>query len=331
MSDRAPITVLTERDLRACVQVDRESMTAVEDGFTRLAEGKATVPPIMMIPVPERHGEVDVKSAYVRGLDSFAVKIASGFFDNPAQGLPSGSGMMVVVSAQTGFPQAVLLDNGYLTDLRTALAGAIAAKYLAPQRAKTVGVLGAGTQGRFQVRALRLVRDFERVAAYDRDPAALQRYIADMRVEPGLEVVGCEEAGAVVQQSDVIITCTPARRPIVKAEWLRAGKHVTAMGSDSETKQELEAAVFAHADRVVCDRKSQCFRLGELHHALEAGVITEDHDIAELGELTAGLRSGRETDAEITVCDLTGVGVQDTAIALLAYEKAVDRGLGLTV
>jgi len=306
-------------------------MAAVEDGFTRLAEGKATVPPIMMIPVPERHGEVDVKSAYVQGLDSFAVKIASGFFDNPAQGLPSGSGLMVVVSAQTGFPQAVLLDNGYLTDLRTALAGAIAAKYLAPERVGTVGVLGTGTQGRFQVRALRLVRDFEKVAAYDRDPATLQRYVSEMTSELGVEVVGRERAGDVVQQSDVIITCTPARRPIVKAEWLHAGQHVTAMGSDSETKQELEVSVIARADRLVCDRKSQCFRLGELHHALAAGVITEDRDIIELGELTAGFRSGRETDAEVTVCDLTGVGVQDTAIALLAYEKAVDCGLGLVV
>lgn len=331
MSNTEPITILTEQDLRACVQLDAESLSAVADGFTKLAEGKATVPPIMMIPVPERHGEVDVKSAYVQGLDSFAVKIASGFYDNAAMGLPSGSGLMVVVSARTGFPQAILLDNGYLTDVRTALAGAIAARYLAPEAVKTVGVVGAGTQGRFQVRALRLVRDFERLLVCDRDSAAVERYVPEMAAELGVEVLGQERARDVVAGSDMVITSTPAKTPLVMAEWLERGQHITAMGSDSEEKQELEAAVFGRADRIVCDRKSQCFRLGELHHAATAGVIKEDSDITELGELTAGMRTGRSNEQEISVCDLTGVGVQDTAIALLAYQRARERGLGIAV
>jgi ornithine cyclodeaminase len=285
----------------------------------------------MIIPVPQHHGEVDVKSAYIEGLGSFAVKVASGFWDNRNKGLPSGSGMMLLVSAETGFPQAVLLDNGYLTDLRTALAGAVAAKFLAPELVRTLGVIGAGTQGRFQARALRLVRDFERLAVYDQDPAVVKRYASDMSAELSLDVSGRESAEEVVRESDVIVTCTPAKEPLVKADWLRPGQHITAMGSDSEEKQELDAAVLGQVDRIVCDRKAQCFRLGELHHAVGAGVIAEDHDITELGELTAGMRRGRGSRAEITVCDLTGVGVQDTAIALLAYRKAQAKGLGLAI
>jgi ectoine utilization protein EutC len=326
-----PITVLTEQDLRTSVGLDPEALAAVEDGFSRLVQDMATVPPIMIVEVPESRGEVDVKSAYVRGLDSFAIKIASGFFDNPKLGLPSGSGLMVVVSAKTGFPQAVLLDNGYLTDVRTALAGAIAADHMARDRVDVVGVFGAGMQGRYQVRAVKLVREFGQVLVWDRDATAASRYADEVSRELGVGVSVREERSDVVVESDILITATAARAPLVKAEWLHPGLHITAMGSDSGEKQELDPHVLARADRVVCDRKSQCFRLGELHHALDAGVITEDRDIAELGELTTGLRTGRETDAEVTVCDLTGVGVQDTAIALLAYNKAREKGLGLVV
>ncbi len=326
-----PITVLTESDLRTCVGMDEGSLQAVEQGFTKLALGMAAVPPIMMIPVPDRNGEVDVKSAYVEGLESFAVKIASGFFDNPEHGLPSGSGMMVVISAETGFPQAVLLDNGYLTDVRTALAGAIAAKYLARKVIDSVGVVGAGTQGRYQVRALQLVRDFNRVLAYDRDPEVAAVYSREMKQELGVAVAVASDPGMVVRDTELVTTATPSKTPYVQPEWLSAGQHMTAMGSDSEEKQELDPRVFERADRIVCDRQSQCFRLGELHHARDAGILDEDSDITELGELTAGSKQGRRAESEITVCDLTGVGVQDTAIALLAYRKARERGLGMTV
>jgi ornithine cyclodeaminase len=135
----------------------------------------------------------------------------------------------------------------------------------------------------------------------------------------------------VVRDTELVTTATPSKTPYVQPEWLSAGQHMTAMGSDSEEKQELDPRVFERADRIVCDRQSQCFRLGELHHARDAGILDEDSDITELGELTAGSKQGRRAESEITVCDLTGVGVQDTAIALLAYRKARERGLGMTV
>lgn len=325
-----PISILTETDIRACVTMDLDALHAVEEGFVRLARGEATVPPAMGIDVPEHHGEVHVKSAYVRGFDSFAVKIASGFYGNAAKGLPTGSGLMVLLSASTGFPQALLLDNGFLTELRTGLAGAIAAKYLARDDLDTVGVVGAGSQGRYQIRALRLVREFKRLLVFDTDAARVAKYVADMSTELGVEVAPATDVAELVRFSDLVVTATPSRTPYLSADWLHPGLHITAMGSDGPEKRELEPGVMSRADRVVCDRKSQCFGLGELHHALKAGLFSED-DACELGELAAGDKPGRAGDEEITLCDLTGVGVQDTAIALLAYKRAMEKGLGVQV
>ncbi len=324
-----PITILTETELRKCVSLNEDAIAAVADGFTQLAAGNATVPPILRVDVPENNGEVDVKTAYIQGLDSFAIKIAAGFFDNRKLGLPTGSGMMVVVSARTGFPEAVLLDNGYLTDVRTGIAGAIAARHLAREHIEVAGVIGAGMQARYQIRALKLVRNFSRLLVYSIVQEETDVYVEEMAKELGVEVVKTGDYEEVIRQSDVVVTTTPAHEPYLKAEWLHPGLHITCMGSDSEDKQELHSDVFERANRIVCDRKSQCFRLGELHHALEAGIISEDSEIAELGELTSGNKPGRQSDDEITVCDLTGVGVQDTAIALLAYHRTLEAKFGV--
>lgn len=325
------ITILTEAEIRQCVNIDHEALAAVEDGFTRLAGGKASMPPIMRVDVPENNGEVDIKTAYLQGLDSFAVKMSSGFFDNDKLGLPSLGGLMILLSAKIGFPQALLLDNGYLTDVRTGAAGAIAAKYLAKARLDTAGVIGAGAQARFQMRALKLVRNFNRLLVYSRAAEKVDRYIREMTPELGVEIIKADNAEAVVRGSELVVTTTPAKQPYLKAEWLHPGLHITAMGSDAEEKQELYAGALGQADLLVCDRKSQAFRLGELHHALAAGVISENDPITELGEITAGRSPGRQNDEQITICDLTGTGVQDTAIALLAYQKAQKAGLGMPI
>ena len=325
------ITILTETEIRQCVTLGREAISAVAEGFSRLAAGEAVLPPILRVDVPDHRGEVDVKTAYIHGLDSFAIKIASGFFENYRLGLPTGSGMMVVVSSRTGFPEAVLLDNGYLTDVRTAAAGALAARHLGRRQIETAGVIGSGMQARFQMRALAQVRDFQRLMVWSPTTDHVDQYIADMVPVLGVEIVKAKDAETVVRGSDIVVTTTPAHEPYLEAEWLHPGLHITAMGSDSEEKQELHAQVLGRADLLACDRKSQCFRLGELHHGLEDGIISLDDDIVELGELTSGQRTGRSSAEEITICDLTGVGVQDTAIALLAFRKASERGLGLQI
>ena len=322
------ITILGETDIRASANMDEEALAAVSESFTRLAEGRAFAPPVICIMVPEHNGEVDIKTAYVEGLDSFAVKVASGFFDNPSKGLPYGSGMMVLLSAKTGLLQALLADNGYLTDLRTGLAGAIAANHLAPARVETAGVIGSGTQARFQMRALALVRQPPRILVHGIIGAEVQRYAEEMQAELGVDVVVAATAESVVRESDVVVTTTPAREPYLEARWLHPGQHVTCMGSDMDTKQELFSDCFARADLVVCDRlvAVPCHRRAA-PRARSAGAVDEAA-VVELGELTGGRHPGRTSDEQVTICDLTGVGVQDTAIARLAYARAAERGLG---
>jgi ectoine utilization protein EutC len=322
--------ILDEKELRACVALDAAALAAIESAFAQMARGEADVPAPMGIVVPEREGEVHIKSAYLRGHDGFAVKIASGFWRNAAEGLPVSSGMMLLLDARTAFPLALLLDNGYLTEVRTALAGAIAAKYLAPEVVRTVGVIGAGMQARMQVEALRLTRAFECVRVWARRAEAAQGYAQEISAKLGVEVRAAASSREVVRDSDLVITTTPARQPLVTAADMHPGLHITAMGSDGPGKQELDPQVLARADLVACDRRSQCERLGELQHAAAAGVDTSKMRIVELGQVIAGAQPGRTSEQQVTVCDLTGVGVQDTAIASLAYAKARARGLGRT-
>ncbi|MFC2949412.1 cyclodeaminase [Virgibacillus sediminis] len=322
--------IFTELELKSYIKVNREAIAVVEEGFTKLANDEVEMPPIMRVDVHDQNGEVDVKTAYITGADMFALKVSSGFFNNFKLGLPSGNGLMILISTKTGTPEALLLDHGYLTEVRTAAAGAIASKYLSRETIRTVGVIGAGSQARFQVRALKLVRNFKKIFVYARSPEQAQKYAEDMHAELGVDVHVAESAEQAVRSSDLIITTTPAKEPIIKAEWLHPGLHITAMGSDAEDKQELEVDVLARADRLVCDTTAQCARLGELHHALEQGLLNESQ-VVELGQLTSKRLIGREHDQQITIADLTGTGVQDTAIALFAFNEMTKRGLGLKI
>ncbi|MBT2569710.1 cyclodeaminase [Planococcus sp. ISL-110] len=323
--------IYTERELKQYITLNQQAKTVIEDGFNRLARRQVEMPPIMRIDIHEHNGEVDVKTAYVKGKEMFAIKVSSGFFDNPKIGLPSGNGFMMLMSTQTGIPQALFLDNGYLTEVRTAAAGAIAADYLARKDIETVGIIGAGSQARFQVKALALVRDFKRVLVYARSARRVRQYAEEMSAALGVEVQVAESAEQVVRNSQLVVTTTSATEPIVKAEWLHPGLHITAMGSDAGHKQELETEVLAAADKVVCDTKAQCAEFGELHHALASGTLKDASRVIELGQLTSKELKGRDNDDQITVCDLTGTGVQDTAIALFAYRELKKQHIGLEI
>jgi ectoine utilization protein EutC len=325
------VTILTERELRACVALNLDTVDIIDGAFAALAGGGVMMPPILSMAIAEKHGEVDVKTAYVPGLSGFAIKISPGFFDNPKRGLPSLNGLMIVLDAETGIVGAVLLDNGYLTDVRTAAAGAVAARHLAPQTIDTAGVIGAGVQAELQMEALALVRPFARLLVWSRDGGKAEAYAARMSSRLGKPVVVAESAEALVRQSQVVVTTTPSRAPLIRAEWLHPGLHITAMGSDAGEKNELDAAIVMAADRFVCDRLAQSRTLGELRPAIAAGMVTPDNPFDELGELCAGSKPGRTSPDEITVCDLTGTGVQDTAIAVHALTVARARGLGQIV
>lgn len=323
--------IFTEQELRQYITLNQDTLSLIEDSFTKLAQQQVVMPPIMRLDIHDYNGEVDVKTAYVKGKAMFAIKVSSGYFDNPKQGLPSGSGFMMLMDTKTGIPQALFLDNGYLTEVRTAAAGAIAANYSSKKTVETVGIIGSGSQARFQLTALTLVRDFKKVLVYSRSPKAASRYAEEMSLALNITVQVAESAEEVIKKSQLVVTTTPATEPIVKAEWLHSGLHITAMGSDAEHKQELEAEVLASADKVICDTTAQCSRLGELHHALAKGTLKNSSKVIELGQLTSQEKKGRDHDDQITVCDLTGTGAQDTAIALFAYQKLIKQFIGVEI
>jgi ornithine cyclodeaminase len=218
-----------------------------------------------------------------------------------------------------------------LTDLRTAAAGAVAAKWLAREDAGRVGIVGAGVQGRLQLEALALVREVTHAQVWAREGERAAAYAADMEARLGFAVELAESLEGLVCDSDIVVTTTPSKEPLIEADWLHPGLHVTAMGSDTDHKNELAPAVLAAADLYVPDRLSQCASLGELHHAVAAGAVPADTNYPELGQIIAGLASGRSHAEQITVCDLTGTGVQDTAIATLARGRAEAQGAGTAI
>ena len=321
--------ILKNEELKKCVSLSSEAIKVIEEAFKNLSEGKAIMPPIMRLDIEENNGEVDIKTAYTKGLDSFAIKMSPGFFDNPKIGLPSTSGLMVLLSAKTGLLEAVLLDKGYLTDIRTAIAGAIAAKYLTKQSLSNIGIIGAGAQARLQLEALMLVRKPKELRIWSRDLDKAKNYISDINKIIKIKTLIAKNPQEVTENSELVITTTPSKTPLIKSEWLHPGLHITAMGSDAEHKNEIDPKIIKAADLYVCDIQSQTSLLGELHHAIKTGLIKENQKFTEIGEIINGSKEGRKNDKEITICDLTGTGIQDTAIARFAYKKALEKKLGL--
>ncbi len=323
------IQIMTEADLRGLVKLDLTTVDVVERAFAALAKGGVVMPPILSMHLPAANGEVDVKTAYVPGFDGFAIKVSPGFFDNPKLGLPSLNGLMILFSAKTGLVETLFLDNGYLTDIRTAAAGAVAARHLAPQLVTTAGVIGTGVQARLQLQAAHLVRPFTRALVHGRDTAKARACAADLERALGIPAEAVDEAERLVAECQLVITTTPAQAPVLRAEWLHPGLHITAMGSDQAGKNEIDPKALTLADAYICDRVSQCETLGELRAALAADLWHKGTP-AELGEVIAGTRPGRASPDDITIADLTGTGVQDTAIATHVRARHAAAGTIMT-
>lgn len=314
------LAVLTESVIRSLVGMGEEELAAVEAVYPLVSEGSAVMPPIMRIDVEDHNGEIDVKSAYLPGYSGIAIKVSAGFFDNPERGLPSLGGFMMVLDSETGVPDAALFDNGYLTDLRTGLAGAVAARHLAAEGPVRVGVVGAGAQARYQLQALALVREVAEVRVWARRGEQAHA-LAD---ECGGAVSASVEE--LVAASNLVVTTTPATDGVLPAASLHPGLHITAVGSDAEHKRELGVGVLERADVVVVDSVAQSRRLGEARAAEAEGL--DLHRLIELGRVVAGSHPGRTDAGQITVCDLTGTGAQDTAIAALVVARAREQGVG---
>ncbi|MGZ5498618.1 MAG: ornithine cyclodeaminase family protein [Candidatus Aminicenantales bacterium] len=294
-----------------------DPLPLIEDGFVAYSRGRVIVPPVGELVFDDPPGDVHIKYGYIKGGEVYVIKIASGFTDNPRRGLPSGDGLMLVFDQKTGVLQAILLDEGYLTNLRTAVAGAVAAKYLAPREVRVVGILGAGIQGRMQLEWLRRVRRFDEAIVWGVNETELAAFRRDMEA-PGLVIRTTLRAEDVAAAAHLIVTCTPSTRPLLQADWIRPGTHITAVGSDTAEKQELDAMILARADRVVVDSLSQSELRGEVYRAVSAGVLRRDR-LIELGRVIEDPGLRRASNDEITVADLTGVAVQDIMISQAVF------------
>ncbi len=322
------IRILTEAELRSHIQLDLAAVECVENAFHALATRAVIMPPIMRLDIIENNGEIDVKTAYIPGVESLAIKISPGFFDNPSLGLPSVNGLMVLFSTRTGMVEALLLDNGYLTDIRTAAAGAVAAKYLARADSRSAAILGAGSQAALQLEALTLVRDIESATLWARDADKAVAAAEKLSARLGIEVRASADIATATANADIIVTTTPSTTPLLLAEHITAGQHITAMGSDSEHKNEIDAEIFTTEANYFCDRLSQVRVLGELHHAIEKQIISPTAEFPELGQVISQQKTGRDNSSEVTLCDLTGTGIQDTAIATLAFQRCQQHQAG---
>jgi len=305
----AVVTLAEIREALAAI----DPLPLIEAGFAAYSQGEVVVPPVGELVFEDPPGDVHIKYGYIKGDDHYVIKIASGFVDNPKRGLPSGDGLMLVFSQKTGVLEAVLLDEGYLTNLRTAVAGAVVAKHLAPRNVTAVGIVGAGVQGRMQLEWLGRVRTFDTAVVWGIDEGELAAFRRDME-RPGLKVRTTLRAEEVAAAANLIVTCTPSTRPLLEAAWIRPGTHITAVGSDTAVKQELDPAILARADRIVVDSLSQSELRGEAYRAVSAGAISRDR-LVELGRVIEDETLRRSSDEETTVADLTGVAVQDIQIS----------------
>jgi len=287
--------------------------TPISDGFVAYSKGKVVVPPVGELVFKEPPGDTHIKYGYIKGQDNYVIKIASGFYKNPVLGLSSSSGLMLVFSQKTGFPKAILLDEGYLTDVRTAIAGQIAARCLAPKDIRGIGVLGSGIQSRMQVDYLKSVTPCRNVHVWGRTASHVDQYKKEME-QKGFDVYPEDSPADVAKACNLIVTTTPSDHPLLHRDEIQPGTHITAMGSDTSSKQELDSGILEKADYVVADSVIQCLERGEISKAVNQRCL-DKADILELGQVIETPNVIQRTDSMITIADLTGVAVQDIQIA----------------
>ncbi len=295
-----------------------DPIQAIEEGFVAYSQGKVVVPPVGEMIFKRPPGGVHIKYGYIIGDEYYVIKIASGFLENIKLNLPTGLGLMLVFKQKTGELACILLDEGYLTNIRTAAAGAVVAKYLAPKNVRRVGIFGAGIQGKMQLEYLRSTVDCDDVIVWGINQQELNDY--KKAVEPlGCNIQTTQDAEDIAATCNLIVTATPSKSPLLRAEQIRKGTHITAVGSDTTEKQELDSKILQMADIVAADSISQCQARGEISQALKAGLI-KNENLVELGNIIGNRELQRSSDEQITIADLTGVAVQDIQISKAVYE-----------
>jgi ornithine cyclodeaminase len=296
---------------------------SIEEGFVAYSQGKVVVPPVGELIFKDPPGESHIKYGYIIGDEYYVIKIAAGFYENSKLGFPTNSGLVLVFNQKTGQLVSILLDEGDLTNIRTAAAGAVVARYLAPTKVHRIGIFGAGYQGKMQLEYLRPVVNCKDVTVWGLNQAELDAY-QDAMSPHGFHIQTTMDPGQIAENCNLIVTATPSQAPLLQADQIRPGTHITAMGSDTHEKQELDPEILGKADRVVADSIDQSRSRGEIFQARQAGVI-DDNRIFELGKVIENKALQRTSAEHITVADLTGVAVQDIQIC-----KIVSNALSRT-
>ena len=318
--------LLTRKNVADLLSLE-ECINTVEEAFKLYAEGKMQPPKILG--VHNQKGGFHIKAGLLEKQDSFfAAKMNANFPNNMKEyGLPAIQGVLIASDGETGQLLA-LMDSIEITILRTGAATGVAAKYLSRPESKTVAICGCGNQGRVSLKALMEVRSIEKVFAFDTDSIRADRFVKELSKELNITIEQVTDLEKNLNQSDIVVTCTPSRQPFIKREYIKPGTFIAAVGADSEEKQELYTELFA-ANKIVTDLTVQCANIGELHHALVNDHITIANVYAELGEIIAGLKEGRTSDNEIIIFDSTGTALQDVAAAAIVYKKAVTMEVGM--
>lgn len=319
------VRLISNKEITSLLSLGK-TIEVVEKVFAEYAYGRTVTPPVLTLPVISQRGEINVKICYVDDLQVAGGKVVSFYEGNAEKGLPSVMGTILLFNGETGELFA-LMDGGYITTARTGALGALSAKYLAREDAKIVGVIGAGTQARIQLEALKLVKpQINEIRVFSRTQTNTQRYADEMKSKLGIPVQVVGSVREAVEGTSIIITATNAYEPLVNDDWLSPGVHIIDIGADGEGMQELDPEIFSRA-RTFCDSLDQCAVIGELQHPLEARIITREQ-VTEIGDVIIGKAPGRLHDDEITVFDSTGVAIQDVAVGYLVYQLAEMADVG---
>lgn len=320
-------TLLLKRHDVAQLLTIEECIAAVEQAFRLYATGEAPAPGILGIHAQD--GGFHIKAGIMNlGKNYFVAKTNANF---PGKGkknvLPAIQGVITVCDAENGRLLA-LMDSIEITIIRTGAATAVAAKYLSPANAKTATICGSGNQGKISLRAVMKVRRLEKVFVFDIDEKLAYQFAHELSEELNISIHPVGDLGKAVRQSDICITCTPSKKPFLLREYIVPGTFIAAIGADSEDKQELESSLLV-SSKLVTDITGQCAAIGELHHALNTGMMKQSDVYAELGQIIAGQKPGRTSDEEIIIFDSTGTALQDIASAAIVYEKAISGNFGM--
>jgi ornithine cyclodeaminase len=305
--------IYTKKQIENCIDVPL-LLEELEKGLILYSEKQVEIAPVGFMRFKNPPGDVHVKSGYIPREDLYVIKIASGFYANSNLGIPSSNGLMLLFSQKTGQLQAILHDEGWLTDLRTALAGAICAKYLSPRHVKCIGIIGTGTQAQQQLFNLQFVTPCREVLVWGRNRSKALSFAKD-RALSSFNIRCVDSIDELAENCNLIVTTTNSSHPLLFGHQLKPGTHITAVGADDVGKQELDTSVFDVSDLIVADSLSQCLEYGDLSKAKNL----EDKQLLELGTLLKAPRV-RE-DKWITVADLTGVAIEDLQIAKAVFSK----------